>query len=220
MAASANITTADPWLVRWLPLLTERAGADPVLELGCAEGRDTATLVDAGLNVVAIELSPEAVERARTRVPAGAQFHCQDFRDPFPLKPADATVGVVLASLSLHYFEWDATLELVRRIHGVLRPGGVLLCRLNSVNDLHYGGRGPSSSSAPGRDEDCFYLFDGFPKRFFDRAAVERLFAGGWRMRHLEEVTIDRYAHPKVAWEAVLEPLPVRLRVNSSAAGS
>ncbi|MCR6479869.1 class I SAM-dependent methyltransferase [Variovorax sp. ZS18.2.2] len=195
----------DRWLERWLPLLVERAGAGQVLELGCAEGRDTATLVDAGLQVVAIELSSEAVERARLRVPEGAQFHCQDFRDPFPLA-ASATVGVVLASLSLHYFEWGATLELVRRIHRVLRPDGVLLCRLNSVNDLHYGGRGPSPIT--GRDEDCFYLFDGFPKRFFDRAAVERLFADGWRMRHLEEVTIDRYAHPKVAWEALLEPLP------------
>ncbi|WP_260397019.1 class I SAM-dependent methyltransferase [Variovorax sp. KBW07] len=212
-ATNTNTSTGtDPWLVRWLPLLAERAGSDPVLELGCAEGRDTATLVDAGLGVVAIELSSKAVERARTLVPNSAQFHCQDFRDPFPLTPAHATVGVVLASLSLHYFEWDATLELVRRIHGVLRPGGVLLCRLNSVNDLHYGGRGPSSSasSATGRDEDCFYLFDGFPKRFFDRAAVERLFADGWHIRHLEEVTIDRYAHPKVAWEAVLEPLPQR----------
>ncbi|SFQ30628.1 class I SAM-dependent methyltransferase [Variovorax sp. 770b2] len=195
----------DRWLERWLPLLVERAAAGPVLELGCAEGRDTATLVDAGLQVVAIELSPEAVERARARVPVGAQFHCQDFRDAFPL-PEGATVGVVLASLSLHYFEWEATLALVRRIHRVLRPDGVLLCRLNSVNDLHYGGRGPSS--ATGRDEDCFYLFDGFPKRFFDRAAVERLFAGGWHVRHLEEVTIDRYAHPKVAWETLLEPLP------------
>jgi SAM-dependent methyltransferase len=195
----------DRWLERWLPLLVERTAAGPVLELGCAEGRDTATLVDAGLQVVAIELSPEAVQRARARVPVGAQFHCQDFRDAFPL-PEDATVGVVLASLSLHYFEWEATLALVRRIHRVLRPDGVLLCRLNSVNDLHYGGRGPSSVT--GRDEDCFYLFDGFPKRFFDRAAVERLFAGGWHVRHLEELTIDRYAHPKVAWEAVLEPLP------------
>ena len=205
MTAAAD-THTDPWLVRWLPLLTERAGADPVLELGCAAGRDSATLVDAGLRVVAIDLSTEAVERARMRVPAGAQFHCQDFRDPFPL-PANATVGVVLASLSLHYFEWSETLELVRRIHRVLHPGGVLLCRLNSVNDLHYGGRGPSSS-ASGRDEDCFYLFEGIPKRIFDRAAVERLFADGWRMRHLEEVTIDRYEHPKVAWEAVLERRP------------
>ncbi|SCX73912.1 class I SAM-dependent methyltransferase [Variovorax sp. EL159] len=203
VAAGAH---GDPWLARWLPLLAERAGKDPVLELGCAAGRDTATLVDAGLHVVAIELSPDAVAQARVRVPAGAQFHCQDFRDPFPL-PADATVGVVLASLSLHYFEWDATLELVRRIHRVLRPNGVLLCRLNSVNDLHYGGRGPLSVT--GRDEDCFYLFDGFPKRFFDRAAVERLFADGWHMRHLEEVTIDRYEHPKVAWEVVLEPRPL-----------
>ena len=202
----------DSWLPRWLPLLRERAGEDPVLELGCGSGPDSATLVDAGLRVVGVELSSEAVEKARQRVPAGAQFHCQDFRQPFPL-PAGRTVGVVLASLSLHYFAWDETLALVQRIHGVLRPGGVLLCRLNSVNDLHFGGRGPTSS---GRDEDFFYLVDGMPKRFFDRAAVQRLFAGGWRMRHLEEMTIERYAQSKVVWEAVLEPAPSSSAAESS----
>jgi len=37
----------DPWLARWLPLLAERAGGRPVLELGCGGGRDTATLAEA-----------------------------------------------------------------------------------------------------------------------------------------------------------------------------
>lgn len=105
----------------------------------------------------------------------------------------------MLASLSLHYFEWEQTLELVARIHATLRPGGVLLCRLNSVNDRHYGRRGPGRS-----DEDNLYLVDGAPKRFFERATVQRLFARGWRIAQLEELTIDRYEHPKVAWEALL----------------
>jgi SAM-dependent methyltransferase len=204
----------DPWLPRWLPLLRERAGEDPVLELGCGTGPDSAILVEAGLRVVGVELSSEAVEKARQRVPVGAQFHCQDFREPFPLL-AGRTVGVVLASLSLHYFAWDETLALVRRIHGVLRPDGLLLCRLNSVNDLQFGGRGPTSS---GRDEDFFYLVDGMPKRFFDRDAVQRLFADGWRMRHLEEATIERYAQSKVVWEAVLEPAPSSSAAESSPA--
>lgn len=200
----------DPWLPRWLPLLRACAGDGPVLELGCAAGRDTATLVEAGLRVVAIELSSDALAQARERVPTGAAFHCGDFREAWPLE-SEATVGAVLASLSLHYFAWDATLALVRRVHRVLRPGGVLLCRLNSVNDLHHGARGPSAS---GRDEDFFYVVDGIPKRFFDRAAVERLFADGWQLQHLEEVRVLRYDEPKVAWEAVLRPTP------SSAAGS
>ncbi|KQU82569.1 hypothetical protein ASC78_17995 [Variovorax sp. Root318D1] len=195
--------STDPWLERWLALIVERAGTDPVLELGCGTGPDSAVLAGAGLHVVGIELSAESVAAARIRVPHGAEFHCGDFRDaPFPLPEGDAngSVGVVIASLSLHYFAWDQTLALARRIHDVLRPRGVLLCRLNSVNDFHHGASGP-----PPEGKDSFYPVDGVPKRFFDRAAVERLFADGWRMSHLEELTVHRYEQPKVLWEAVLE---------------
>jgi SAM-dependent methyltransferase len=195
-------TNTDPWLARWIPLLAERAGTGPVLELGCGTGPDSAVLAGAGLHVVGIELSSESVAAARARVPHGAEFHCRDFRAPFPLPGGeeDGSVDAVVASLSLHYFAWDETLALARRIHHVLRPGGVLLCRLNSVNDFHHGASGP-----PPDGEDSFYLVDGVPKRFFDRAAVERLFADGWRMLHLDEFTVHRYEQPKVLWEAVLE---------------
>jgi len=186
----------DQWLARWLPLIAERAGGQPVLELGCGGGRDTATLAAAGHRVVAIELSPEAVARARERVPS-VQIHCQDIRAPFPL--AERSVGVVVASLSLHYFDWSETIALAGRVHEVLKPDGVLLCRLNSTNDHHFG-----ASGHPEIEKD-FYLVDGTPKRFFDRNAVDRLFAHGWRMLAIEEKVIDRYDRPKSVWEAVLE---------------
>ena len=184
----------DPWLERWLPLLAERAAGAPVLELGCGSGQDTATLVSVGLRVVGIDLSPERIAKARLRVPS-AEFHCQDFLAPFPL----AAAGAVVASLSLHYFPWEETLALVERIRGTLRPRGLLLCRLNSTNDRHYG-----ASGHPAITEN-YYLVDGEAKRFFDRAALDRLFAAGWRTIGLEEKDIDRYEHPKSAWEAVLE---------------
>lgn len=186
----------DQWLARWLPLLSERAGGQPILELGCGGGRDTATLVEMGHRVVAIELSPDAVARARERVPS-AEIHCQDIRAPFPL--AMGCVGVVVASLSLHYFDWPETCALVDRVRTALCPDGLLLCRLNSTNDHHFG-----ASGHPEIEKD-FYLVDGAPKRFFDRKAVDRLFRHGWRMLAIEEKVIDRYDQPKSVWEAVLE---------------
>jgi SAM-dependent methyltransferase len=186
--------TRDPWLARWLPLVAERAMGLPVLELGCGGGRDSAVLAAAGHRVVGVDLSAEAVERARQRVPS-AEFHCQDFRAPFPVERA----GVVVASLSLHYFPWPETEALVERIERLLDPAGVLLCRLNSTNDHHFGASGHP------RIEDDYYLVDGEPKRFFGRAAVDRLFSSGWRMLSAEERTINRYDLPKAAWEVVLE---------------
>jgi SAM-dependent methyltransferase len=117
------MTDADPWLERWLVLIAQRAAGRPVLELGCGGGRDSATLAAAGLAVIGIDRSPEAVARARARVP-GATFHVQDVRAPFPV---DAGIGVILASLSLHYFDWPETIALTRRIRDHLRPGGIVL---------------------------------------------------------------------------------------------
>jgi hypothetical protein len=47
----------DRWLEPWLNTVRERAGPAPVLELGCGNGRDTATLAAAGVRVVAVDLS-------------------------------------------------------------------------------------------------------------------------------------------------------------------
>ena len=126
--------TSDRWPERWLPLIGERAGGLAILEVGCGGGRDTEVLAGAGYRVVAIDLSPDAIAKARARAPQ-AQFHCQDIRAAFPVDAA----GVV---------------------------------------------------------------------RFFDRAAVDRLFSSGWRMLGAEERIIDRYERPKSAWEVVLEKAP------------
>ncbi len=151
-------------------------------------------LAGAGRRVIGVDLSAPAIARARAQLPE-VEFHCQDLRAPFPV----ARAPVVVASLSLHYFPWAETLALAARIRDLLPPGGLLLCRLNSTRDHHFGASGHP------RIEPDYYLVEGEPKRFFDRAAVQALFAQGWRMLQAEEHTVDRYEKPKVLWEVVLE---------------
>jgi SAM-dependent methyltransferase len=192
-------TTRDPWPERWLPLIGEKAGDAPILELGCGEGRDSATLAAPGHRIVGIDLSADAIDKARTRVPSG-EFRCQDILAPFPV--ADGGAGVVVASLSLHYFPWHDTVSLAARVRDVLRPQGVLLCRLNSTGDHHFGASGHPEIA------ENYFSVDGAPKRFFDRAAVQSLFASGWRTLELGEKVIDRYDRPKSVWEVVVERTP------------
>jgi SAM-dependent methyltransferase len=186
----------DPWLTRWLPLLASCVAHDDILEIGCGPGDDSATLVAAGFNVIAFDLSDQAVHAAQARVPE-ARFCCQDIREAFPvgLRP----IGGVVASLSLHYFSWSETAGIVRRIHELLRPGGSLLCRLNSTADHSHGASGHPAI------EENFYLVDGVPKRFFDEASVLRLFSEGWRCISMEHHVSQKYAQPKSLWEVILE---------------
>lgn len=192
---TVNTMSSDPWLDAWLPWVARHVGDDPILELGCGPGIDTEVLVNAGHHVIGIDLSDEAIRQARARVPQ-ASFHCQDLRDDFPVP--GRSVGVVLASLSLHYFAWDQTVRLVERIRKVLRPGGLLLSRFNSTRDHHFGAQGHPMI------ETNFYLVDGQPKRFFDQAAIEALFDQGWQRHSLREQVVDRYAQPKMLWELVV----------------
>jgi len=106
---------------------------------------------------------------------------------------------MIVASLSLHYFGWAQTLEIVQRIRQTLRPSGVLLCRFNSTNDRNFGAVGHSVI------DQNFYLVHGEPKRFFDRPSVLAAFADGWRFLSLEETASHRYVLRKVVWEAAIE---------------
>lgn len=184
----------DPWLARWLPLLKDCAGTRPVLEIGCGTGADTATLAEAGFAIVAFDLSAASAAATRARVPA-AQVSCQDVREPFPLGTGEA--GAVIASLSLHYFPWAETLGLVQRIRATLQPGGLFLCRLNSVEDKHFGATGHPAI------EPDYYLVDGQPKRFFDERCTAALFASGWQLLSMEHQTTRKYVRQKALWEVV-----------------
>jgi SAM-dependent methyltransferase len=179
----------DCWLASWIPLIRERANGVPVLELGCGQGHDTLMMTSAGLKVIAIDSSSAMLERARCKAPL-ARFYDRDLRCDFPVQRA----GVVVASLSLHYFGWNETMEIVGRIKQVLVPGGVLLCRLNSTRDVNFGAKGHREI------ERNYYMVHGQTKRFFDQGDVQRLFSD-WEPLSLVEKVTHRFGMPKTAWE-------------------
>ena len=182
----------DPWLERWLPSLRESAGSRSVLEIGCGIGDDTATLVDAGLSVVAFDISKAAVAATRLRVPKATVVH-RDVRDPFPVGAGAA--GAIVASLSLHYFPWRETVDLVARIRSTLCPAGLFLCRVNSTEDRNFGAVGHPVI------EPNYYLVDGQAKRFFDGNDVDRLFETGWQTLSRTHASTGKYVRTKNLWE-------------------
>jgi SAM-dependent methyltransferase len=192
----------DQWLQRWLPLLRAAPGSrKPVLELGCDNGADTAWLLERGFAVVATDLSLQALLDGKGVDDAANALQVQhDLRKPFPFR--EESFGVVVASLCLHYFDWRTTVAAVAEVRRCLAPGGLLLCRLNSVRDvLHGAGQGEEVEPHFYRQSARYATH----KRFFDADDLDRLFPHeAWEKVSREECTILRYAAPKIAWELVL----------------
>jgi SAM-dependent methyltransferase len=107
-----------------------------VLDAGCGYGRNLVHLLREGCEVFAVDADPAGVEHVR-RLSAslGTGLPAENFQVakleqlPFP----DAFADVVLCNSVLHFAKDDDHLEaMLSELWRVLRPGGMLFCRLGS----------------------------------------------------------------------------------------
>ena len=112
------------------------AGGMRVLDAGCGYGRNLVYLLREKCEVFAVDSDAEAVEHVRqlsdslmTGLPAG-NFHAGPIEKmPFP----DGFVDVVICSAVLHFArDSQQFLAMLKELWRVLRPGGMLFCRLGS----------------------------------------------------------------------------------------
>lgn len=183
----------DPWLDKWLPLILEKSAGGYVLELGCGTGQDTVELLSAGCRVIATDLSWENLEISAGSAPQAAHLR-MDHGASLPF--ANASMFVILASLSLHYFSWPVTMQISSELRRCLKAGGILIARFNSTHDYNHG------AASADVIEPNFYGVGTRTKRFFDENSM-RLFLQGWAIQFLEEQIIHRYEKPKSVWETM-----------------
>ncbi|MEU7610638.1 class I SAM-dependent methyltransferase [Micromonospora sp. NPDC049204] len=111
--------------VRWA---LEPAPGPRVLDLGAGTGKLTATLVELGADVTAVEPDPAMLTELRRALPAVRALPGSAESIPLP----DASVDAVLAGNALHWFDpVVAGAEIAR----VLAPGGVLAGLWNVMDD-------------------------------------------------------------------------------------
>ena len=155
---------SDPWLDDHRDLLHP---GDRVLDLGSGTGEDSADLIAMGLHVVAFDHSMYRLRHLREVAP-GARIVRGDMRKrlPFP----DGYFCTIVASLSLHYFDWQTSKAIVSEAGRVLHPGGWLICRVNRVGDVLFEyGRGREV------EPEFFEVRPGHFKRFFTEDSLRAL---------------------------------------------
>ena len=122
----------DPvwWRVLWpqpeqvLAAVGIRAGVDTIVDLCCGDGLFTAALARLARRVVAIDLDPEMLERARSKLAAAGMTNC-DFITGDAHHLADLVRGpadAVLIANTLHGV--PEKVQLARAIASTLKPGG------------------------------------------------------------------------------------------------
>jgi SAM-dependent methyltransferase len=110
--------------VRRASMIARGAGLTPgahALEIGCGTGLFTELLSRTGARIMAVDISPDLIERARMRgLPADRILFIEGRFENSTIKgPFDAIVG----SSVLHHLQMDEALPIM---YDLLRPGGVL----------------------------------------------------------------------------------------------
>lgn len=107
-----------------------------VLDAGCGYGRNLVYLLRAGCKVHALDANPEGVAHVRALAAELApSLLSENFRvAPIEAMPfADGFADVVLCNSVLHFARDEQHfLAMVTELWRVLRPGGLLFCRLGS----------------------------------------------------------------------------------------
>ncbi len=107
-----------------------------VLDAGCGYGRNLVWLLREGVEVLAVDANPEGVEHVRALAESlGARLPAENFRvgllEAMPF--GDAVADVVICNSVLHFARDEQHfLAMVEELWRVLRPGGMLFCRLGS----------------------------------------------------------------------------------------
>jgi tellurite methyltransferase len=103
-----------------------------VLDAGCGPGRNLVYLLREGYEVFGVDSDSRAVEEVRRLAPAlaGENFRVERVEDmSFP----DGFADVVISSAVLHFARDDSQFQaMLRGTWRVLKPGGLLFCRLAS----------------------------------------------------------------------------------------
>jgi SAM-dependent methyltransferase len=181
--SGAELDWAGLWTRPFLAPL-RAAGVRTILELGCGTGNDAARLASAGYSVTAVDLSGQAIARARARFGSLATFLAADMTQPLPFP--DESFDAVMSNVALHMFPDVVTRVVFAQVGRLVRADGRFVFHVNSLEDRPLRAR-----NLPARELEPDYVVEesGQTMHFFSEAYLRDLLAG-WRQVDLVPVVV------------------------------
>lgn len=167
----------------------------PIVDLGCGLGNDTLYLIEKGKEVLACDYSDIAIETIQKDFP-DVKTKIFDMTKQFPIE--DNFTDIVIADLSIHYFTKEVTKRVIAEIKRILKPNGIFLFRVNSINDTNF-------ISKQNQMEEDFYWEESQKrsKRCFSEESIREFF-GSWKIEKIQEETMLRYGRTKMLWNCAV----------------
>lgn len=131
-------------------------GKGLIVDLGCGGGIWAKILVDAGYQVIGVDISPAMIEIARRRVPE-VEFHIDSFvRFQFPPCQAVTALGEVFNYCFDPKNSWRALLKVCKKIFDALTPKGLLVFDVAEPDRC----KGLTQRFVEGEDWACLVEYD------------------------------------------------------------
>jgi len=177
----------------WLEIFNKRIVEceSPIIDLGCGFGNNTKYLIECGKEVIACDYSGWAIEKVQKKFSV-VKTECFDITKEFPFE--NNFTDIIIADLVLHYFSETTTKKILDEIKRVLKKDGVLIFRVNSINDFNYGAQ-------KGTEVEKHYyqtIKHGY-KRFFDEEDIKKFFKD-WEIIYAKEEEMNKLKKTKQVW--------------------
>lgn len=162
-----DIVKQGEWLEKYNQYV-EPLKQEVILDLGCGEGGNALYYKNLGYKAVACDFSQVVLDRIKHRNPNMDVINF-DMSDGIPYD--DNSIGVVVASLSIHYFDLEQTKKVIENIYRCLKPGGYFIYRVNSYKEYERN----KDNMLKCIEEDFYRTKNGKKKRYFSVESMARL---------------------------------------------
>lgn len=183
---------SDLWIEKYADTFN-KISKGKALDLGCRLGQYTQYLMTKGYDVVSSDISIEVLNRLKSNI-SNANIKQLDMSKPLPFE--DNSFDLVFANLSIHYFDRETTINLLKEIKRIIKNEGYFIGSVNSSKTFKF-----IEGSAKELEKN-YYFENGRNVRLWNQEQFDEFFKE-FILEELHEVETTRWNRTKIMWEFI-----------------